>query len=86
VPEFGPQSTIRDVLALGGAGRRLLYSYGYDVGEGFVDVLSQHQSLETAGRAGRLRELDRLLADLNRAASDGAGSGRGAASSSAARR
>jgi hypothetical protein len=52
------------VLALGEYGRELLFKYGYDVGEGFVDVLSQYQSLEEAQRAGRLRDLPRLLEEL----------------------
>jgi hypothetical protein len=43
----------------------LLYRHGYDVGDGFVDVLSQYQSLEEAHRAGRLRDLSELLKGLN---------------------
>jgi hypothetical protein len=35
------------------------------VGDGFVDVLSQYQSLEEAHRAGRLRDLSELLKGLN---------------------
>jgi hypothetical protein len=54
-----------DVLSLSDRGRELLYEYGYDIGEGFVDVLSQYQSLEEAHRAGRLRELSSLLEALN---------------------
>ena len=53
------------MLALGDRGRQLLYEHGYDVGEGFVDVLSQYQSLEEAHRAGRLRDLSRLVEALN---------------------
>jgi hypothetical protein len=53
------------VLGLGDRGRLLLYEHGYDVGEGFVDVLSQYQSLEEAHRAGRLRDLSALLETLN---------------------
>ena len=53
------------MLALGDRGRQLLFDHGYDVGEGFVDVLSQYQSLEEAHRAGRLREVPRLLDALN---------------------
>lgn len=65
---FGPRSTVREVLdALGDKGRKALYVHGYDVGDGFVDVLSQYQSLEEARRAGRLRELPALLEKLNRA-------------------
>jgi hypothetical protein len=51
---------------LGGRGRRLLFEHGFDPGDGFVDVLSQYQSLEAAARAGRLRDLDGLLRKLNR--------------------
>ena len=36
-----------------------------EVGEGFVDVLSQYQTLEHAWRAERLRDLNGLLAELN---------------------
>jgi hypothetical protein len=63
--EFDPHSTIRDVLTAHPEGRKLLYEHGYDVGQGFVDVLSQYQSLLTAARAGRLRDLDGLLEKLN---------------------
>ncbi|MBO0706567.1 MAG: hypothetical protein J2P39_14675 [Candidatus Dormibacteraeota bacterium] len=62
---FTPTSTIREVLDGHAEGRRLLYEHGYDVGVGFVDFLSQHQSLLTALRAGRLRDLDGLLQRLN---------------------
>jgi hypothetical protein len=63
---FTPQSRIQDVVsALGDRGRELLLKHGYDVGEGFVDVLSQYQSLEHASRAERLRDLTGLLAELN---------------------
>jgi hypothetical protein len=70
VPEkFGPDSKIRDVVErLGDHGRQLLRRHGYDVGEGFVDVLSQYQTLEHAARTERLRDLDRLLQELNAAA------------------
>jgi hypothetical protein len=69
VPDaFGPQSKVRDVLAvLGEKGRDLLRRHGYDVGEGFVDVLSQYQTLEHAARTERLRDLKGLLAELNSA-------------------
>ena len=69
MPEaFGPESKVRDVLArLGDKGRELLRRHGYDVGEGFVDVLSQYQSLEHAARTERLRELNKLVAELNSA-------------------
>jgi hypothetical protein len=66
VHAFGPQTKVRDVIAeLGDGGRELLKKHGYDVGEGFVDVLSQYQTLEHAARTERLRDLDRLLVELN---------------------
>ncbi|MGA7910631.1 MAG: hypothetical protein WCC30_03680 [Candidatus Dormiibacterota bacterium] len=70
MPEtFGPDSTIRDVVeTLGDRGREMLRRHGYEVGEGFVDILSQYQSLEHAARADRLRGLDGLVAELNSAA------------------
>jgi hypothetical protein len=69
VPDaFGPQSKVRDVVAvLGDKGRDLLRRHGYDVGEGFVDLLSQYQRLEHAARTERLRDLKGLLAELNSA-------------------
>jgi hypothetical protein len=69
VPDgFGPETKIRDVLArLGDRGRDLLRKHGYDVGEGFVDVLSQYQTLEHAWRTERLRDLKTLMAELNSA-------------------
>jgi len=68
VPEFGPQSKVREVVALlGERGREALRRHGYDVGEGFVDVLSQYQRLEHAARTERVRDLDGLLAELNAA-------------------
>ena len=66
VQAFGPQSKVREVVAtLGDRGRELLLKHGYDVGEGFVDVLSQYQTLEHAARTERLRDLDGLLKELN---------------------
>jgi hypothetical protein len=65
MPEFGPESTIRKVVEECPEGRRLLYDHGYDVGDGFVDVLSQYQSLRDAGRGGRLRDVEGLLEALN---------------------
>jgi hypothetical protein len=63
---FGPQTKVREVVAtLGDSGRDLLKKHGYDLGEGFVDVLSQYQTLEHAARTERLRDLDGLLAELN---------------------
>jgi hypothetical protein len=69
VPDaFGPDSKVRDVLErLGGKGRELLRRHGYDVGEGFVDVLSQYQTLEHAARTERVRDLSTLLVELNSA-------------------
>ena len=63
---FSGDSRIHDVVdGLGDRGRELLRKHGDDVGEGFVDVLSQYQTLEHAFRAERLRNLDGLLAELN---------------------
>ena len=70
VQAFGPQSKVREVVAtLGDRGRELLKRHGYDVGEGFVDVLSQYQTLEHAARTERLRDLAGLLEELNSPAS-----------------
>lgn len=67
MPEaLSAESKVRDVLAtLGDRGRDLLRKHGYDVGDGFVDVLSQYQTLEHAARTERLRDLKGLLAELN---------------------
>jgi len=72
VPErFTPESKVHDVLALAGdRGRQLLREHGYDTGDGFVDVLSQYQTLEHAARAERLRNLDRLIQQLNEGSGD----------------
>ena len=69
MPEtFTPQSKVRDVVArLGDRGRDLLRKHGYELGEGFVDVLSQYQTLETGARQDRIRDLDGLLRELNAA-------------------
>ena len=65
-PAFTPESKVREVLdRLGERGLDLLREHGYDVGEGFVDVLSQYQTLEHAARTERLRDLERLLKELN---------------------
>jgi hypothetical protein len=65
---FGPQTKVREVVdALGEKGTGLLKKHGYDLGEGFVDVLSQYQTLEHAARTERLRDLDGLLKELNSA-------------------
>jgi hypothetical protein len=63
--EYTRESTIRQVLEHPN-GRHLLWEHGYDVGEGFVDVLSQHQTLLDAVRGGRLRDVEGLLAALNK--------------------
>jgi hypothetical protein len=63
---FTPDSTIREVVERSEEGRRLLLEHGYDVGNGFVDVLSQYQSLREASRGGRLRDVSALLEALNR--------------------
>jgi hypothetical protein len=70
VPDaFTPESKVRDVVeGLGDRGREALLRHGYDIGEGFVDVLSQYQTLEHAARSERLRDLDGLLRELNAAA------------------
>lgn len=63
---FTPQSKVRDVLTgLGDRGKELLLKHGYDVGDGFVDVLSQYQTLQHAAETERLRGLDSLLEELN---------------------
>ena len=68
VAVFSPQSKVREVLdRLGDRGRHLLLEHGYDVGVGFVDVLSQYQTLEHAAQTERLRQLPDLLAALNTA-------------------
>jgi hypothetical protein len=62
---FDLHSRIRDVVEGRQDGRDLLESHGYRLGEGFVDILSQYQTLEDASREGRLRGVDSLLAALN---------------------
>ena len=65
---FGPQTKVREVVeTLGDRGREALLKHGYDVGEGFVDVLSQYQTLEHAARQERIRDLRGLLRELNSA-------------------
>jgi hypothetical protein len=59
---------VRDIVqTLGDRGRELLRKHGYDLGEGFVDVLSQYQTLEHAARTERLRDLEGLLKELSSA-------------------
>jgi hypothetical protein len=67
VPDaFTPESKIAEVVGnLGDRGRDALRRHGYDVGDGFVDVLSQYQTLEHAYRVERIRDLKGLLAELN---------------------
>jgi len=68
VNSFGPDSKVREIVQmLGDRGRELLHKHGYDLGEGFVDVLSQYQTLEHAARTERLRDLGGLLKELNSA-------------------
>jgi hypothetical protein len=62
---YDRHSRIRDVLAARPDGRELLFRHGYNLGEGFVDSLSQYQTLEDAYREGRLRDVDGLLAVVN---------------------
>ncbi|HKV86397.1 MAG TPA: hypothetical protein VJT78_00205 [Candidatus Dormibacteraeota bacterium] len=63
---FAPDASIRSIISrLGDRGRDALRRHGYEVGEGFVDVLSQYQTLEHAARTERLRDLDGLLKELN---------------------
>ncbi len=64
--QFSADSKVRDVLAgLGDRGRQLLLEHGHEIGEGFVDVLSQYQTLKDAARQERLRDLEGLLQELN---------------------
>jgi hypothetical protein len=69
VPDkFGPETKVRAVIeSLGDRGRDALRRHGYDTGDGFVDILSQYQTLEHAARTERLRDLAGLLEELNAA-------------------
>jgi len=67
VAEFTRHSRVREVVEKRPDGRDLLYRHGLNLGEGFVDVLSQYESLEEAAREGRLRDLDGLIFALNNA-------------------
>jgi len=62
---FDRHSRIRDVVQARPDGRELLLRHGYSLGEAFVDFLSQYQTLEDAGREGRLRDVEGLLETLN---------------------
>lgn len=63
---FTRETRIRDILDREPErGRELLFRHGFDLGVGFVDVLSQYQTVEAAARGGRLRDVDDLLAQLN---------------------
>lgn len=62
---FDRHTRVIDLVEAGPEARQVLLSHGYNLGEGFVDVLSQYQSLEDANREGRLRDLEGLLAALN---------------------
>jgi hypothetical protein len=65
VADFRRDSRIRDVVRLGPAGADLLWEHGYDIGDGFVDILSQYQTLDDAERGGRVRDVDALIQRLN---------------------
>ena len=66
--QFGAESKVVDVVQrLGDRGRDALRRHGYEIGEGFVDVLSQYQTLEHAARQDRIRDLGGLLEELNSA-------------------
>lgn len=68
MPEFSSESRILDVVRTHQTGRELLFRYGLSLGEGYVDVLSQYETLHEASREGRLRSLPELLRELNGAA------------------
>lgn len=63
--DFSPQSRIVDVVKGHDEGREMLFRYGLNLGEGFVDILSQYETLHEASREGRLRNLSELLRELN---------------------
>ena len=64
--QFSSGSKVVDVIQrLGDRGRDALRRHGYETGEGFVDVLSQYQTLEHAARQDRIRDLGGLLEELN---------------------
>lgn len=61
--DFTRQTRIKD-LAAAGRGRELLWRHGYQLGEGFSDVLSQYATVDEAAGDGRLRDLEGLLREL----------------------
>ena len=61
---FDAHARVIDVLAAPG-GAVALTRRGYPLGDGFVDGLSQYQSLSEAEMSGRLRDLAGLLEELN---------------------
>jgi hypothetical protein len=64
--KFSGETRVREVVEqLGERGRELLRKHGYEVGEGFTDVLSQYQTLAHAARQERLRGLPALVEELN---------------------
>lgn len=65
MPEFSPESRIVDVVHGHFKGRDVLFRYGLNLGEGFVDVLSQYETLHEAWRQGRLRDVEGLVRELN---------------------
>ena len=63
---YSGETKIREIVErLGERGRDLLRKHGYEVGEGFTDVLSQYQTLSHAARQERLRGLPALVEELN---------------------
>ena len=64
--KFDAHSRILDVVRAGPGARDLLLGHGYNLGEGFQDLLSQYQTLEEASREGRLRALPDLVEELNK--------------------
>ena len=67
MPDFSSESRIVDVVNAHAEGREILLRYGLNLGEGFVDVLSQYETLHEAAREGRIRNVPELVRELNRA-------------------
>jgi len=65
VPEFNAESRIVEVVRDHADGREILFRYGLNLGEGFVDVLSQYETLHEASREGRVRNVAGLVRELN---------------------